>query len=183
MTRPARRLGPSALRRRARAVRLVLMDCDGVLTDGRVVFVSGGGEIKAFDSKDGVGVRLAQALGLEVGIVTGRRSEAVRRRARELGLREVHQKVWDKLALVRRLLRRRKLGFEQLCFIGDDVVDLPVLRRAGLAVAPADAHAAVRSRVHWVTRRSGGRGAVREVLDRLLEAQGLGARLMERYLR
>lgn len=177
-----RRLPAAALKRRARAVRLVLMDCDGVLTDGRVVFVSGGGEIKAFDSKDGVGMRLAQTLGLEVGIVTGRRSEAVLRRARELGLREVHQKTWDKLGLVQRLLRRRRLAFTQLCFIGDDIVDLPVLQRAGLAVAPADAHPEVRRRVHWVTRQRGGRGAVREVLDFLLEAQGLGGGLMERYL-
>lgn len=162
---------------------MVLMDCDGVLTDGGVVFASGGGEIKRFDSKDGVGMRLAQSLGLDVGIVTGRRSEMVRRRARELGVREVHQKVWDKLALVGRLLRRRRLGFPHLCFIGDDVLDLPVLQRAGLAVAPADAHPEVLRRVHWVTRRRGGRGAVREVLDRLIEARGLGARLRERYFR
>jgi len=161
---------------------MVLMDCDGVMTDGRVVFASGAGEIKAFNARDGVGMRLAQALGIEVGIVTGRRSEAVARRARELGLREVHQKVRDKRARVEKLLRRRRLGYAELCFIGDDIIDLPVLRRAGLAVAPADAHAEVRRRVHWVTRHRGGQGAVREVLDLLLDSQGMTASLMERYL-
>jgi 3-deoxy-D-manno-octulosonate 8-phosphate phosphatase (KDO 8-P phosphatase) len=180
--RDPRRLGESAIRRRARRIRVVLMDCDGVMTDGRVIYSSGAGEIKAFNARDGVGMRLAQGLGLEVGIVTGRRSEAVARRARELGLREVHQKVWDKRARVEELLRRRRASYAQLCFIGDDIIDLPVLRRAGLAVAPADAHAEVRRRVHWVTRQPGGGGAVREVLDLVLDSQGLTARLMEPYL-
>ncbi len=162
---------------------MVLMDCDGVLTDGRIVFVSGRCEAKAFDSKDGIGMRLSQTLGLEVGIVTGRRSEAVRRRALELGLREIHQKVWDKLARVHAILRRRKVEFEELCFIGDDITDLPVLLRCGLAVAPADAHPQVRQRVHWVARQPGGKGVVREVLDSILHARGLEHKLMERYLR
>jgi 3-deoxy-D-manno-octulosonate 8-phosphate phosphatase (KDO 8-P phosphatase) len=171
-----------ALRRRARGICLVLMDCDGVLTDGRITFLSGGREAKSFNSKDGVGMRLAHSLGLEVGIVTGRRSEAVRRRGRELGLKEIHQKIWDKLSLIESLLRRKELTFSQLCFIGDDIVDLPVLQRSGLAVAPADAHPEVRRRVHWVTRRGGGAGAVREVLDLLLDSQGLSGKLMERFL-
>jgi 3-deoxy-D-manno-octulosonate 8-phosphate phosphatase (KDO 8-P phosphatase) len=162
---------------------LVLMDCDGVLTDGRIVFVSGNNEAKSFDSKDGVGMRLAQKHGLEVGIVTGRRSEAVRRRARELGLREIHQKVWDKLKRVRTILHRRKLVFDDLCFIGDDIVDLPVLLKSGLSVAPADAHPEVCKRVHWVTRQPGGSGMVREVLDCILDARGLQHEIMEPYLK
>ncbi len=177
------RLGAAALRRRARRVRLVLMDCDGVLTDGRIVFLSGRREAKAFNSKDGVGMRLAQQLGLEVGIVTGRRSETVARRGRELGLREIHQKIWDKLELTRRLAARRGIGFDRVCFIGDDIVDLPVMQRVGLAVAPGDAHPEVLRRAHWVTRRRGGRGAAREALDLILDAQGLTAKLMERYLK
>jgi len=185
-TPPPRRprlLSAGALRRRARLIRLVLMDCDGVMTDGGITFLSGGREAKSFSSKDGVGMRLAHAAGLEVGIVTGRRSEAVLRRGRELGLKEIHQKIWDKRALAETLLRRRALAFSQLCFIGDDIVDLPVLQRAGLAVAPANAHPEVRRRVHWVTRESGGKGAVREVLDLLLSTQGLAAKLMERFLK
>jgi len=177
------RLRAAALRRRARRIRIVLMDCDGVLTDGRIVFLSGRREAKAFNSKDGVGMRLAQTLGLEVGIVTGRRSEAVARRGRELGLREIHQKIWDKLELTHRLVARRRIGFEQVCFIGDDIVDLPVMLRVGLAVAPADAHPDVLRRAHWVTRQRGGRGAVREVLDLILDARGLTAKLMERYVK
>lgn len=177
------RLSAAALRLRARRIRLVLVDCDGVLTDGCIIFISGRREARAFNSRDGVGMRLAQALGLEVGIVSGRVSEAVTRRGREVGLREIHQKVWDKLALVRRLLRRKRLRFDQVCFIGDDIVDLPVMRRVGLAVAPRDAHPQVLRRVHWVTRLAGGRGAVREALDLILDARGLTAKLMERYLK
>ena len=90
-----------------------------------------------------------------------------------VGLREIHQKVWDKLKRVRTILRRRRLGFNDLCFIGDDIVDLPVLLKSGLSVAPADAHPEVCERVHWVTRQRGGRGMVREVLDCILEARGL----------
>jgi 3-deoxy-D-manno-octulosonate 8-phosphate phosphatase (KDO 8-P phosphatase) len=162
---------------------MVLMDCDGVMTDGSIMLLGGNGEAKSFDSKDGIGMRVAQNLGLEVGIVTGRRSEAVRRRARELGLREIHQKVWDKLKRVRTILRRKKIAFEELCFIGDDIVDLPVLLQAGLAVAPADAHPEVLKRVHWVTRQSGGRGMVREVLDTVIKARGLQDKFMEPFLR
>ena len=185
-SRPAhRRVGtaPAGVRRRASQVRMVLMDCDGVMTDGSIVLLGGNGEAKTFDSKDGVGMRVAQNLGLEVGIVTGRRSEAVRRRARELGVREIHQKVWDKLKRVRTILRRKNIGFDELCFIGDDIVDLPVLLEAGLSVAPADAHPEVLKRVHWVTRQPGGKGVVREVLDYVIEARGLQDKFMEPFLR
>ena len=184
--RPSRRrtgTAPAEVRRRARHVRMVLMDCDGVMTDGSIMLLGGNGEAKSFDSKDGIGMRVAQNLGLVVGIVTGRRSEAVRRRARELGLREIHQKVWDKLKRVRAILRRKKIAFEELCFIGDDIVDLPVLLQAGLAVAPADAHPEVLKRVHWVTRQPGGRGMVREVLDTVIKARGLQDKFMEPFLR
>ncbi len=162
---------------------MVLMDCDGVLTDGGIVLLGSKGEAKTFDSKDGIGMRVAQNLGLEVGIVTGRRSAAVHRRATELGLREIHQKVWDKLKRVRSILLRKKIEFDELCFIGDDIVDLPVLLEAGLSVAPADAHPEVLKRVHWVTRQPGGRGMVREVLDTIIDARGLQDKFMEPFLR
>jgi len=168
------------LRSRLRAVSLVLMDVDGVMTDGGILFTDGGIEGRIFDAKDGVGIWLLRCAGLATGVLSGRTSQAVRRRARELGMDEIHLKVGDKLAVYEGILRRRRLREEAVCYIGDDLVDLPVLRRAGLAVAPADAHPLVRREATLVTRASGGRGAVREVADLILIAQGKMEGLLRR---
>jgi 3-deoxy-D-manno-octulosonate 8-phosphate phosphatase (KDO 8-P phosphatase) len=160
------------LRSRVGAVSLVLMDVDGVMTDGGILFIDGGSEGRIFDAKDGVGIWLLRRAGLLTGIISGRTSPAVRRRARELGMSEVHLKVGDKLAAYEEILGRRGLRDEAVCYIGDDLVDLPVLRRAGLAVAPADAHPLVRREAGLVTRAPGGRGAIREVADLILITQG-----------
>jgi len=160
------------LRSRVRAVSLVLMDVDGVMTDGGILFIDGGSEGRIFDAKDGVGIWLLRRAGLLTGIISGRTSQAVRRRARELGMSEIHLKVRDKLSAYEEILDRRGLRDEAVCFIGDDLVDLPVLRRAGLAVAPADAHPSVRREASLVTRAPGGRGAIREVADLILNTQG-----------
>ena len=157
---------------RAARVRLLLMDVDGVMTDGGILFVDGGSEGRTFDAKDGVGIWLLRRAGLLTGIISGRTSPAVRRRARELGMDEIHLKVRDKLSAYEEILDRRGLRDEAVCYIGDDLVDLPVLRRAGLAVAPADAHPLVRREAVLVTRAPGGRGAVREVADLILSTQG-----------
>jgi 3-deoxy-D-manno-octulosonate 8-phosphate phosphatase (KDO 8-P phosphatase) len=167
-TRPRSR----SLQSRLRAVSLVLMDVDGVMTDGGILFIDGGSEGRIFDAKDGVGIWLLRRAGLLTGVISGRSSPAVRRRARELGMNEVHLKVEDKLAAYEEILRRRGLRDEDACYIGDDVVDLPVLRRAGLAVAPADAHPRARREAGLVTRAPGGRGAIREVADLILRGQG-----------
>lgn len=161
-----------ALSPRSRRVALILMDVDGVLTDGRIRYPDSGGEIKTFDARDGAGLVLARRAGLRTGLISGRGGPAVRRRAQELGLSEIHLKVKDKLAAYLRILKADGLDDAQVCYIGDDFVDLPVLARAGLSVAVADAHPEVLRRVDFVTAAPGGRGAVREVIDAILQAQG-----------
>jgi len=162
-------------------VELLLLDVDGVLTDGRVVIDDRGVETKAFDVTDGHGLKMLQRAGVEVGLVTGRRSRVVEHRARELGIREVHQGVKDKLPVVREILARRGLGAERLAYVGDDVVDLPVLLQVGLAISVPEAPGYVRERVHWVTERSGGRGAVREVCEAILRARGSWQEVTAKY--
>jgi 3-deoxy-D-manno-octulosonate 8-phosphate phosphatase (KDO 8-P phosphatase) len=152
-------------------VRLVVLDVDGVLTDGRLWLGPGGEEWKSFHVHDGLAIVRAIAAGLPVAVVSSRASPAVRRRFRALGLREVHQGVADKLAVYERLLARVGCRDPEVAAMGDDLADLPLLRRAGLPVAPADAVPDVRRAARWVTRRSGGAGAVREVLEAILRSQ------------
>lgn len=157
---------------RARRVALILMDVDGVMTDGGIVFIDADREAKAYDAKDGVGLWIARRAGLSTGVISGRASKAVERRAAELEMDEVHLRVRDKLDTYLRILRRRRLKDAQVCYIGDDLVDLPILARAGVSVAVADAHPEVVRRARFITRAAGGRGAVREVIDAILRAQG-----------
>jgi 3-deoxy-D-manno-octulosonate 8-phosphate phosphatase (KDO 8-P phosphatase) len=160
-------LGP-----RARKVAIILMDVDGVLTDGGLTFIEGTSEAKTYDVKDGVGLWIARRAGLRTGIISGRSGASVVRRAEELRLDEIHLKVTDKLQAYLRILKRQKLSDEEACYLGDDLTDLPVLGRAGMPVAVADAHSDVIRRVPFVTHAPGGRGAVREVVDAILKAQG-----------
>ena len=157
---------------RARRVKLILMDADGVLTDGKIVFFSGGNEAKMFDSKDGVGIRLAQKAGLQTGVISGRESEALLRRCEELGMDEIHQRVFEKLGTYEEILARLGLTDAECCFIGDDLVDAPVLKRVGLPVGVADGHPALEPLLAYVTDRPGGSGAVRETIDLVIRAQG-----------
>lgn len=163
----------------ARTVQLVLMDVDGVMTDGSIYFVEGRSEGRVFDAKDGVGIWLLRRAGLSTGVISGRGSAAVRRRAKELGMEEVHLKVKDKRKVYLEILKRRGLSDDEVCFIGDDVVDLGVLALVGLGVAPSDAHPVVRNAATWITRARGGKGAVREVADFILTAQGKLGSLLE----
>jgi 3-deoxy-D-manno-octulosonate 8-phosphate phosphatase (KDO 8-P phosphatase) len=176
----ARRIPPDVLAR-ARAVRLVILDVDGVLTDGRIIYGTGGMELKAFDVQDGHGVKMFHRAGLRTAILTGRTSEVVARRAEELGIADVVQNVRDKLSAYRELLARHALADAQAACIGDDVTDLPLFARAGLAVAVPGAVPEARAAAHYVTGRTGGRGAVREVLDLILKAQGLWDEALARY--
>jgi 3-deoxy-D-manno-octulosonate 8-phosphate phosphatase (KDO 8-P phosphatase) len=160
------------LKPKARTVVLVLMDVDGVLTDGGITFTGADQESRTFDARDGVGLAIAHRLGLRTGLISGRGSAAVLRRARELRMEEIHLRTRDKLQAYERILRRSRLSDAEVCYIGDDLVDLPVLGRAGMAVAVADAHPEVKRRVPFVTRAAGGRGAVREVIDAIIRAQG-----------
>jgi 3-deoxy-D-manno-octulosonate 8-phosphate phosphatase (KDO 8-P phosphatase) len=167
---------------RARPIRLLLLDVDGVLSDGRVI-LGNDDEYKTFDIKDGHGIKLLQRAGTAVGIITGRISRAVERRAQELDIRHVYQGCNDKLEQGRQLLKQLKFDAQQAAYVGDDVVDLPLLLHVGLAIAVQDAHALVKQYAHWTTPSVGGRGAVREACEAILHAQGRYSAEMERYVR
>lgn len=160
-----------AVLERARRIRLLVLDVDGVLTDGRLYISASGEELKVFHVRDGSGLVAAQRAGIAVAIISGRDSAAVTRRAAELGIRHVRQGVSDKGAELDRLLAELGVAAEHAACVGDDTPDLPMLRRAGLAVAVADAHPALREAAHWTTPSNGGQGAVREVCDLLLSTR------------
>jgi 3-deoxy-D-manno-octulosonate 8-phosphate phosphatase (KDO 8-P phosphatase) len=163
---------PEDIRRRAQAIRLLLLDVDGVLTDGRLYFGPQGETLKVFHVRDGHGLKMAQRAGIEVAFLSGRRSDASYHRARELGISRFFEGLRDKLPVMRELEADLKISATQVAVVADDLVDLPIMARAGLAVAVADAAPEVAAAAHWVTRGPGGRGAVREVCDLLLKAQG-----------
>ncbi len=169
------------IERKAERIRCVVLDVDGVLTDGRIILDGGGGEWKFFDVRDGLGISLAGRLGLEVVFLTGRKSEVVSRRAAELSVRQVLQGIDDKAAAMKRLLEQRDLAREEIAFLGDDLPDLPAMNAAGLSGAVADASPEVREAADWVSSRPGGRGAVREFLEYLLRARGLWGRGLQEY--
>lgn len=156
---------------RARRVRLLVLDVDGVLTDGRLHITADGEETKVFHVRDGSGIVALQRAGIQVAIISGRASAAVTRRAAELGIQHVRQGIGDKGAALGQLLQELQLAPERLACVGDDTPDLPMLERASLAIVVADAHASVRPAAHWITTAAGGHGAVREVCDLLLHAQ------------
>lgn len=166
---------------RAAKIRLILLDVDGVLTDGAIHMHSDGSESRAFHVRDGMGIRLGQKAGLSFGIISGRESEVVRARAAELGIDELHQRVLDKRTCLDQIAERHGLAAEEICFIGDDVIDVPAMVRAGLAVAPSDAIGEAREAAHHVTSRRGGKGVVREVIDLVLSATGARERVLERF--
>lgn len=159
-------------RSRLKKIKLLLLDVDGVLTDGTILLDHNGNEMKSFHVRDGHGIKLAQRAGIRVGIITGRKSAVVALRARELGIEEVHQGAQDKLIVYEALLEKYGLHDDEAAFIGDDVVDLEILKRAGLAVTVADADPAVRPHADFITQSEGGRGAVREFINLLLAGRG-----------
>ncbi|OBS09108.1 3-deoxy-D-manno-octulosonate 8-phosphate phosphatase [Acidihalobacter prosperus] len=167
---------------RARAIRVMIFDVDGVLTDGRLFLGDDGQEYKAFNSRDGHGMRMLQASGVTLALLTGRRSQVVARRAADLGIEHVIQGRRDKLPAFEDLLTTLGLPPAAAAFVGDDLVDLPVIRRAGLGIAVADAAAEVRTHAHWVTARAGGQGAAREACELVMRAQGQYERLVATYL-
>ena len=170
------------LLQRAQAVRLLILDVDGVLTDGSLFIGDDGQQYKAFNSKDGHGLRMLMDAGIDVGILTGRQSDVVLHRCRDLGIKHIIQGRRDKLEALTDLLQSAQVSAEQCAFIGDDLVDLPVMRRVALGMAVADATLQVRQHAHWVSHHPGGRGAVREACEFLLETQGLLAAAMAPYL-
>lgn len=167
---------------RAARIRLVAFDIDGVMTDGGLTYTDDGGERKTFNVQDGLGLKLLQRAGIDLAIVTGRRSGVVTARARDLGITHVFQGVEDKGETVGRLLAGLGLHWPECAFMGDDLIDLPVMTRCGLAIAPANARPVVKERAHAVTAAAGGHGAVREAAEFLLAAQGKLDGLVAAYL-
>lgn len=161
----------AAGRRRVRRVRLVIMDVDGVLTDGGMYYSEGGEELKKFNTRDGHGITLLHAAGIKTALVTRERTPIVTRRAAKLGIVEVHQGALDKLPVVEKILERHGVTWADTCYIGDDVGDREAMGHVGFAAAVADALPEIKKVAHYVTRKKGGEGAVREVCDLILAAK------------
>ncbi len=179
-------ISPSQVRKRARKIKLLLLDVDGVLTDGRIYYLPGPRgnifETKSFDSRDGLGLRLAHEAGLKTGIISGRSSPAVEYRVKELGIEFLQESALDKLRPYQTILRAANLRNDQVCYVGDDIVDLPILKRVGLAVGVSSGDPLLRRHVHYWTRRAGGQGAVRETIELILAAQGRLRAVSKPYL-
>ena len=154
----------------ANPIRCILSDVDGVMTDGRIIYDSQGNETKRFHARDGLGIKLWMKSGFKFGILTARNSPVVTRRGEELGVDSIQQGFGDKLPAAMETWQSWGISPEEVCYIGDDLPDLPVMRKIGLAVAPADAVLDIRSTAQWVLRSRGGEGAVRELIERLLRA-------------
>ncbi|MEW8646079.1 MAG: 3-deoxy-manno-octulosonate-8-phosphatase KdsC [Candidatus Thiodiazotropha endolucinida] len=167
---------------KASGVKLVIFDVDGVLTDGGLFLGDDGQEYKSFNSRDGHGMKMLQKSGVVIGIITGRSSEVVRIRMESLGIEHVYQGKLDKLPAYEELRNKLGLSDDQVAYVGDDVVDLPIMRRVGLAIAVNDAHPIVLQHAHWQTRHNGGRGAARDVCEMVLEAQGNLKTELDSYL-
>jgi 3-deoxy-D-manno-octulosonate 8-phosphate phosphatase (KDO 8-P phosphatase) len=162
-------------------IKILILDVDGVLTDGLIIMDDSGREIKHFDVRDGHGLKIIQRYGIKVILLTGRQSEVVKHRARDLGIKEVHQKVFNKKEVLGKILQKHSLEAGEVAFIGDDIIDIPVLRAVGFSAAVADALDVVKKSVDYVTRYNGGRGAVREVCELIMQAQGHWGEIAAKY--
>ena len=167
---------------KAKHIKLVIFDVDGVLTDGGLFLGDDGQEYKAFNAKDGLGMKLLQASGVEIGIITARTSKVVEHRMHSLDIKHVYQGSHDKGEAFDTLLAKLGLQPEQVAYVGDDVIDLPVMRKAGLAIAVQDAHPLAKQHAHWQTPHNGGRGAARDVCELIMEAQGTLQAQWDRFL-
>ena len=167
---------------KASRIRLVIFDVDGVLTDGSLFLGDDGQEYKAFNSRDGHGIKMLKKHGTEVAIITGRTSQVVEHRMANLGIEHLYQGKLDKLPAYEELAAKLGIPASETAYVGDDVVDLPVMRRVGLAIAVQDAHPLVRAHSHWQTPSPGGRGAARDVCELLMEAKGVLQDELNRYL-
>jgi len=167
---------------KAKQIKLVIFDVDGVLTDGSLFYGDDGQEYKAFNAKDGHGMKMLMASGVEIGIITGRTSDLVKHRMRNLNITHVHQGQLEKLPAFQALLKKLSLTDDQVAYVGDDVVDLPVMLRAGLAITVPGAHELAIKHAHWITTQEAGRGAARDVCELIMKAQGNYEPAMLKYL-
>jgi 3-deoxy-D-manno-octulosonate 8-phosphate phosphatase (KDO 8-P phosphatase) len=168
--------------KKAKNIKLLILDVDGVMTDGSIILDNQGNEIKTFHVRDGHGIKMALKAGVEIAIITGRESRVVERRALELGIKEVYQKVMNKVDAYEKMIKKYGLKDEEVAFIGDDINDLTLLRRVGFSVAVADSDSHIKKLVDLVTEIGGGKGAVREVIDLILKAQGKWEGVAEKYM-
>jgi 3-deoxy-D-manno-octulosonate 8-phosphate phosphatase (KDO 8-P phosphatase) len=168
---------------KVKKIKMIVFDIDGVMTDGRIIFSSGGAEIKFFDVRDGFGIRLAHRVGLKTALITGRSCEANIQRAQELGIEDVYQDAHEKIEAYEEILNKHQLNDEEVCYVGDDLVDLPLMRRVGLGLAVAGAEADVTAEADYVTRSFPGRGAVREVVELILKTQGTWEKAVGKYFK
>lgn len=162
-------------------IQLLLLDVDGVMTDGGIIFDASGLETKCFNVRDGHGIKMLQRYGIQIGIITGRTSIVVDLRARELGIELVYQGALKKLESYEDVKRRTGLDDSQIAYMGDDIIDVPVMRRVAFAASPQDGQDEVRAVAHYVASRDGGRGAVREVCDMILKGRGVWPEVVSRY--
>jgi len=169
----------------AENIKLVILDIDGVMTDGSLFYDNSGQEYKAFNSKDGHGIRMLQDAGINIALITGRTSELVLHRAENLKISPalIYQGYRDKRPAFRELLKKTELDPKNIAYVGDDVVDLPIMTKVGFAIAVGDAHHFVRKHAHWTTKNIGGKGAVREVCEMLLDSRGKLDEALEAYLK
>lgn len=166
---------------RIKGIKILILDVDGVLTDGKIFMDDSGNELKGFNVRDGHGIKLVIRGGIEVIFLTGRRSRVVEHRARDLGVKELYQKALNKKEVLDQILKEKKVSPSAVAYIGDDIIDIPVLRIAGFSVAVADAHEEVKKIVDYITKKKGGEGAVREICEILLKVQGIWEGLVDRY--
>ncbi|MDP2644758.1 MAG: HAD-IIIA family hydrolase [Desulfobacterales bacterium] len=166
---------------RLKSIKLLLLDVDGVLTDGSIIYNDQGEETKVFNAKDGLGLRLLMEAGIKVGIVTGRRSNALNHRCKNLGIKIIFEGVSDKSAVLNRIMGETGTGPEEIAFVGDDLPDLPLMRAAGFSIAVHDAHETILKQADLITSANGGRGAVREVCELILKARGLWENALESF--
>jgi 3-deoxy-D-manno-octulosonate 8-phosphate phosphatase (KDO 8-P phosphatase) len=176
---------PSLLKvvEKAKKLKLLILDVDGVLTDGKLFFDNEGNEYKTFHARDGHGIKLLRQTGVEVAVISGRKSSAVALRMKNLGIEHVYQGHEDKLAAFHEIIEKTGISPEQTAHVGDDLLDLPIMIRVGLAIAVCDANFAVKQRADWCTTLPGGHGAVREVCDFIMQAQGRFDEVVSAYLK
>ncbi len=170
-----------SVKEKLKKIRMLMLDIDGVMTDGRIIMDDEGRELKNFNVRDGHGLKVMQRYGIKVAIITGRQSNLVRHRAKDLDIKDVYQKVFNKKEVFEKILKKHKLSPDETAFIGDDIVDIPVLKRVGFSVAVADAVDVVKKQVDYITSHKGGKGAVREVCEMILKAQEKWPEIAARY--
>jgi 3-deoxy-D-manno-octulosonate 8-phosphate phosphatase (KDO 8-P phosphatase) len=174
-------VGPDVVER-AKKIKLIIFDVDGVLTDGSLFIGDDKQEYKSFNSKDGHGMKMLIRSGVDIGIITGRTSKVVEHRMGDLGIKHVFQGCHDKLPVYEKLIAELKLSPEETAFVGDDVVDLPIMLKAGLSITVNDGHHLAKNYAHWATPANGGQGAAREICEMIMHAQGNYGTAMEKYL-